>query len=329
MKDASHRDDKPSTPQPAQCDSAGALHSYDTDRLDYPTSTPLTLINPDAIRVQSTSTSVIKHYQARMSKAVWRPAPGRKLGFLVTHDEALLGLIFLASPVIRLTVRDTHLLLTGGCDEEIDRAVDEDCNIRYGIVTRHYMDMSVCVATQPIGWHWNIGKLLALIAPTLGDYVEKRHSRKGRVPFPQFFIDDPDEFRGITTTSVWGKSFQYNRIYKFLGYTKGHGHEHISEEEYKRMVTYLREHSALPGTRFGQGANARMRRIAAYRKLTGDKTITLFHGKKRGVYYHSAVDPSQRPDVIMKWFNRWGLPRYERTKDETPPYASGLEGRTA
>jgi hypothetical protein len=254
------------------------------------------------------------------------------LGFLVTHDEALLGLIFLASPVIRLTVRDTHLLLTGGCDEEMDRAVDEDRDIRYGIVTKHYMDMSVCVATQPIGWHWNIGKLLALIAPTLGDYFEKRYmvnySMKNCVP-SYFFIDDPNEFRGVITTSLWGHSVQYNRIYKFLGYTKGHGHEHISEEEYQHMVTYLRERCLLPGTRFGQGANARMRRIAAYRKLTGNKTVTLYHGKKRGVYYHSAVEPSQRRDVIMKWFNRWGLPRYERTKDKTPPYASGLEGRFA
>ena len=88
------------------------------------------------------------------------------------------------------------------------------------------MDVSVCVGAQPIAWHWNLGKLMALLAPTLGDYVETRYPN--------------DKFRGVTTTSLWGLSVQYNRIYKFLGYTKGHGHEHIDDETYRKMIAYLR-----------------------------------------------------------------------------------------
>jgi hypothetical protein len=125
-----------------------------------------------------------------MSKAIWRPAPGRKLGFLVVQDDALLSLIFLASPVIRLKVRDERLFPDAGKD------------FNYGLAMRSYMDMSVCVASQPIAWHWNLGKLMALIAPTLGDFVNARY---------------PDDlFRGVTTTSLWGNSSQYNRIYKHL-----------------------------------------------------------------------------------------------------------------
>jgi hypothetical protein len=299
----------------------GPMYKYDTERRDYPTSTPLMEIRPDAVRVLNVSSGTMTYYQHQMSKAIWRPAPGRKLGFLVMQDESLLGLIFLASPVIRLGARDEYLFPNAPKD------------FNYGLATKEYMDMSVCVAAQPIGWHWNLGKLMALIAPALGDYVEERYPN--------------DTFKGITTTSLWGRSVQYNRIYKFLGYTKGFGHQHIGDEEYKKMLAILREncehcadpvaskdpsrrHECLvPSTRFGDGANARARRINAYRKFAEDKTVKTFHGVKRGVYFHAAVPPEQRPEVIQRWYERWGLPRYERTKDQSPPYTDGLDGREA
>ena len=314
--------------------------TYDTERRDFATATPLTMIRPEAIRVLSVSSGVIAHYQKLMSKAVWRPAPGRKLGFLVMQEENLLGLIFLASPVIRLTARDEYLFPDAGKD---------GTKFNYGKATREYMDMSVCVAAQPIGWHWNLGKLVALIAPTLGNYVRARYPN--------------DEFKGVTTTSLYGKSVQYNRIYKMLGYTKGHGSEHIDDAKYATMVAFLREmcpncnpnsifgHIPLipklvdpkdeskgflpeskwctvPYARFGDGANARMRIIGAYRRASQDDAVTLTHGKMRGVYYHPAVPSEQRASVINAWFERWGLPRYERTKNQTPPYESGLGGET-
>jgi hypothetical protein len=341
-----------------------------------------------------------------MSKAVWRPAPGRKLGFLVVQDEALLGLIFLASPVIRLEARDAYLFPEKFRNEQV--AVSgkyvKNGKFSYGLATRDYMDMSVCVATQPVAWHWNLGKLMALLAPTFGDFVNSRYHEKG------------DVFKGVTTTSLWGRSTQYNRIYKYLGLTKGHGHEHIKDPEFKMMVEYLREHCvhcnpkreeehdrewwlnwaiplkvrrrrletiitlpaedwcavpgmlfgdganarmrriaaykeatendiddaevtaylracAAPGTDFGSGPNARMRRVAAFKKAGGVRSdgakVTLEHGKLRGVYYHPAVPSEQRQDVIQKWYERWGLPRYERLKNEQPPYNTGLEGKPA
>jgi hypothetical protein len=315
------------------------MPKYDTERRDYPVTTPLTEIRPGDIKVLNVSSGVLAHYQKQMSKAVWRPAPGRKLGFLVMQDDSLLGLIFLASPVIRLTARDEYLF-----PEEYRNAhLDAKGKFNYGLATKEYMDVSVCVGAQPIAWHWNLGKLMALLAPTLGDYVETRYPN--------------DKFRGVTTTSLWGLSVQYNRIYKFLGYTKGHGHEHINDETYRKMIAYLRSRCPhctpgcfdpltpapsatqlrdgvpqdkwciVPGSIFGDGANARMRRIAAYRDATGDKAVTLTHGRLRGVYYHAAVPPSQRQAVIHDWYKRWGLPRYERTKDQQPPYQNGLEGK--
>lgn len=261
-----------------------------------PTS-PLQMIYPKNILIKQVSIGVIVKLQKVGSKAIWRPAAGRKLGFLVFHNDLLLGWICLASPVINLEVRDKFLKLP---------------KKEKGKELRKYMDMCGCVGVQPISWHWNIGKLLALIAPTLGDFIKNRYPN--------------DEFKGIITTSLWGKSIQYNRVYKFLGYTKGYGHEHISDENYKNMILWMRQNNIeVPSCKFGAGSNARMRRIAAYKKASNNKEITLIHGHKRGVYYHEAIDSSLRKEIINFWYNRWGLPRYEKTKFKNPPYKTGVD----
>jgi hypothetical protein len=253
------------------------------------------------------------YYQALMSKAVWRPAPGRKLSFLVTHDEHLLGLICLSGPVANIKPRDEYLGLADMTKSE------------RGFALRNYMDMSVCVGAQPISWHWNIGKLLALMAPTFTDFVQERYPK--------------DEFKGIITTSLWGKgtkgSTQYTRIYKYLGLTQGYGHEHISDERYHAMLDEMRRNGVeIPSCSFGAGSNARMRRIRAYKKAFPQKWDAEFggtpqaqmkHGKQRGIYYHPAVPSSSRQQVIEHWYERWGLPRYESKKHETAPYQSGRE----
>jgi len=48
-------------------------------------------------------------------------------------------------------------------------------------------------------------------------------------------------------------------------------------------------------------------------------------GHKRGVYCHPAVPPEQRETVIQNWYDRRGLPRYERTKNLQPPYQNGRD----
>ena len=267
-----------------------------------PYSCPLFVIEPEKVWVRQTDSHTMAHMQRQMSKAVWRPAPGRKLAFEVMHGDHIIGLIFLASPVINLTERDKHLGLSKDPKEK-------------GKQLRSVMDVSVCVSAQPIGWHWNLGKLCAMLAATLGDFFQARYG---------------EPLKHLVTTSLWGKGTQYNRAWKFLGYTKGHGHEHISDERYLEMMDWLRANGhEVPSCRFGAGSNPRMRRIAAYRKHSGDKSVTLKHGNKRGIYYHEAIDPSRRAEVVKKWFDRWGWPRYQNTKDKVPPYLDGLSNAGA
>jgi hypothetical protein len=335
------------------------------DLKSYSTSTPLIQIKPELIRVVPVSAGVMKYYQPRMSKAVWRPAFGRKLGFLVMQDMHVLGLIFLATPVIRLTARDEHLFPEEYRNKRLEKHPKTGKMIfNYGLATKEYMDMSVCVAAQPVGWHWNLGKLMAMIAPTLGDFVKAR--------YPE------NDFKGVTTTSLYGRGkngTQYTRIYKFLGYTTGAGHEAVDDVMYNKMMAFLREHCpnctpgcknplvltptrtqehdgvskekwcTVPGCQWrkglGDGANPRMRRIAAFFKALEylgiasakdaigveiTKHESHHHGHKRGVWYCPATPARQRVEVIQKWYERWGLPRYEKTKNTAAPYQNGKDG---
>lgn len=260
-------------------------------------STPLFIIDTKKIYVEKVSAGMIAKLQPKMSKAIWRPAPGRKLGFIVWHENDMLGVAFLASPVINMGARDLFLNLP------------KDPSLK-GKELRHYADLSVCVSTQPIGWHWNVGKLIALLATTFGDYWLDQYK---------------DELKGIVTTSLWGKGTQYNRVYKFLGYTKGYGHEHINDENYHKMLEWMRQNKIdIPSCKFGAGSNPRMRRIAAYKKASGDKSVNLKHEKIRGIYYHPSVDPNTRQQIIEDWYKRWGFNRYQKTMEINPPYLTGL-----
>lgn len=253
---------------------------------------------PSDVTVRQVPTNVIVDLQQHMSRAIWRPAPGRKLGFLVEHQDELLAILFLASPVVNLGARDKALGLSADPSER-------------GNELRHYMDLSVCVGAQPAAWYWNLGKLAAMLATTLTDEIEARYG---------------DRIVGITTTSLWGRGSQYNRVYRFLGYTKGYGHEHIPDVEYHQMMRWLRTNSIpVPSSRFGEGSNPRMRRISAYRKASGDAVVTLRHGNLRGVYYSPAVPTSTRQEVVSRWLERWGQPRFDRLRDQPSPYVSGYE----
>lgn len=257
-------------------------------------------LDPNKIKVIQIDAGKMIELQKNMSKAIWKPAPGRKLAFVVVHDDDLLGLIFLASPVINMTARDDALGLSKNSSEK-------------GKQLRNIADISVCVSSQPFGWRWNGGKLMAMIATTLGDFWYERYN---------------DELKHLVTTSLDRRGTQYNRVYKFVGYTKGHGHEHIPEEEYKKMLQWMRDNNVeIPSAKFGVGSNAKMRRIAAYRKASGDKKVTLKHEKIRGIYVHKAVSPDQRQEVINAWYERWGKPRFEKKKNEPAPYVNGLSNK--
>jgi hypothetical protein len=204
------------------------------------------------------------------------------MGFDLRHKGKLVGILFLSSPMPNLSCRDRFLDLPKDPSER-------------GRALRHYMDLSVCVGVQPLSWYWNLGKLIALLATTVGGEFEQKYG---------------DTLYGITTTGIYGAASQYNRIYKRIGNTKGFGTEHLSDKEYYAGLS-PEVLARLPRTI----TNARMKRTKA---MVGSD----FHGKIRSVYY-SPVSSKGRDCLVLNWFERWGSPRYEKTCHREPPYHFG------
>ena len=255
-------------------------------------------VDPSRLRWERVETEWFYRRAVRSTRLTVRPAPGRKMAYVLRHGPDLIGLLFLASPVINLAARDAGLALPADLTKK-------------GLALRRYMDLSICVGVQPLAWHWNLGKLVALLA-SCADVAADFRARYG------------EDLVGITTMGGYGRASQYNRIYRFFGYTSGYGHHHISDEEYRRMLAWLAVNGVpIPTSRFGEGSNSRMERIRTYIQASGD-TIRTFHGDRRGVYYRP-TDARSIDTVIAEWHARWGRPRWERTKNRTAPYAHGLE----
>jgi len=250
------------------------------------------------ISVRMTDVGTIRTYQGRMGKGsdVWKPSPGRQLPYLVYVGERMVGIGLLSSCVLNLRARDARLDLPKDPSER-------------GTALRNYMDLAVAISVQPLGWHWNLGKLVALIAPTLGDEFRDAYG---------------DELLGVTTTSLWGRSSQYNRIYEYLGHTLGNGVIHVPQAERDRMrhwcqVNAPEEWAALEARRRANAMNV----VQLYAQKSGDKTWSTFHGQQRGIYYH-ATDPTVTRDAVIRaWYERWGRPRWMRTRDQKAPYRDG------
>ena len=90
--------------------------------------------------------------------------------------------------------------------------------------------MSTCVSLQPFGFNFNGGKLLASLAfskEILNYFKEKYY----------------EPLLGITTTSLYGKSIQYDRLkcLKYLGNTKGFSSYKVPSEVTKICNDYLKK----------------------------------------------------------------------------------------
>ena len=98
---------------------------------------------------------------------------------------------------------------------------------------------------------------------------------------------------GLFTTSLYGKSSQYNRmkfrdelLYKPIGETKGYGTLHLSEETIHAMQEYLKSEKVLVTNRFGDGPSWTMRVIRNAGDLLGfDSNVLLQHSFKRNIYF--------------------------------------------
>jgi len=203
---------------------------------------------------------------------------GRRMR-LIIRDNALpnkpvIGIAALGSPIIHIPERDEWI------------GWDKDTRTKNLIYT---MDAYVIGALPPYN-HLLGGKLISYILASRNIRQLYREKYKDKVTLIEGRT--ASKLAGLFTTSLYGKSSQYNRmkfrdelLYKPIGETKGYGTLHLSEETVRAMLEYLKSEKVLVTNRFGDGPSWTMRVIRQAGDMLGfDSNILLQHSFKRNIY---------------------------------------------
>ena len=251
---------------------------------------------------------------------------GRRHRYVVwdAHNDKLLGLIAIGDPVFNLSVRD--MLIGWNADDRRERLVN-------------VMDAYVLGALPPYNTLLG-GKMVACLIRSREVYNEFTRAYgntsgiiSGRAKKARLLA--------VTTSSSMGRSSVYNRLkldgacyFEPIGYTRGWGHFHISDDLFLELRDYLRSigHRYADQHRFGQGPNWRLRTTRAALKALGFRDELLRHGIQRQVFICNLASNAAtilrtgkgRPDlsalltaqqVADLALERWILPRARRRPD--------------
>lgn len=208
-----------------------------------------------------------------------------------------LGLIELSTDFYSLKDRDDYI----GWSEDIKKY-----NLKY------IAAISTCVGLQPMCHNLNIGKLLSIIAfsKEVNEYFYSK--------FGYYYV-------GVSTTSLYGKSIQYDRLkeLKLVGYTKGYGTSQIPDYLYEEMIKFLKKYYVQEYSNLKK----KFRKVGFISKIFGYSNDLLYHGQKRGIYFGYVNDKSKDflhgktsnininnlrsvEDIINWWKERWARNRW-------------------
>jgi hypothetical protein len=240
---------------------------------------------------------------------------GRRIKILI-RDRALpnkpiIGIAALGSPIIHIPERDEFI----GWDTKTRTK-----NLIYT------MDAFIIGALPPYNYLLG-GKLISLLLAS-NEVRKIYHDKyKGKVTIIEKRV--ANSLVGIFTTSLYGKSSQYNRLkyndnllYNHIGHTKGYGTLHLSKETIQEMVKFLKSKNIDVNHRFGDGPSWVMRVISAAGELVGfDSDFLLRHSFKRSIYFVPLAmnykeflnDEAKRPiynnysqkELVNYWKIRW------------------------
>lgn len=203
---------------------------------------------------------------------------GRRIKILVRDialpEKPIIGIIALGSSIIHIPERDAFI----GWDKETRTR-----NIIYT------MDAYVLGALPPYSYLLG-GKLLSYLIAS--KEVKEIFRNKYGHQITSTANREANDLACIFTTSLYGKSSQYNRIrykdillYNLIGYTKGYGTLHLSDETFNAMYNLLEENKISISNRFGDGPSWRMRVIRSAADIIGiNSDFLLQHSFKRAIY---------------------------------------------
>ena len=272
-------------------------------------------INP-AIEVCETTK---QHALFRMFRYYWSSPysdyVGRRIKLLIRDkslpNKPVIGIAALGSPIIHIPERDEFI------------GWNKNTRTKNLIYT---MDAFVVGALPPYNYLLG-GKLISLLLAS--NEVRKIYRDKYKNQVTIIEKRTANSLVGIFTTSLYGKSSQYNRLkfqgdllYKPIGHTKGYGTLHLSEETIQEMVKFLKSKDINVNHRFGDGPSWVMRIIRTAGDMLGfDSDFLLRHSFKRGIYfvplaknYHEVLNGKiKRPkyynftkkELVNHWKERW------------------------
>jgi len=240
---------------------------------------------------------------------------GRRIKLLV-RDNALpkkpvIGIAALGSSIVHIPARDTWI----GWDTKTRTK-----NLVYT------MDAYVLGALPPYNYLLG-GKLLSYIIAS--NEVRRIFERKYRRVVTNISKRIANRLVCIFTTSLYGKSSQYNRVkyknqllYVPIGQTKGYGTLHLTDETFNAMRELLKARNILVTNRFGDGPIWRMRVMRTAADILGfDADFLLRHSFQREIYAvplarnfreflkgdHCRLRYYDNPlnDLVAYWKERW------------------------
>jgi hypothetical protein len=171
----------------------------------------------------------------------------------------------------------------------------------------HLADITVCGAVPPYGDLLG-GKLVCamLMSPEVREAWRLRYQGTPSIIASSVAgrpITRPSELVLLTTTSLYGRSSQYNRIvvpgdalgiapeqrlrYERLGMSEGYGTDHFSAATVDALSTLVEHERGFQRVNsvFGEGVNPRMRKIREGLEVLGVPTDKLLlHGNQRELY---------------------------------------------
>ena len=248
--------------------------------------------------------------------------PGRNVKIYIKDRVSgkILGMISLASDVTSLGVRDKYIGWT------------QDNKYKDGKLN-HTTIASTIVCTQPLGYNFLGGKLIACMATS--EVVRKHWKEK----YGQTLI-------AVGTTSLYGIHSQYNGIphFKTLGESAGKvatkpddsvyegWHHWIKENKSEEYAIQTAEKEGVDGPATG----VKQKVINMIFKEVGIKASHYQHGFKRGVYFAQMYENSNEflrneitedqlimkdkfvdsDEYTMKWWKPKAIKRYEKLHEE-------------
>ena len=262
------------------------------------------------------------HLRKLIHSFEWVSTVGRLIKLMVKDEttDKILGIITVGSDLVSVECRENHIGWTKHHKHSLKKL-------------NHTAVVSSIVPTQPFGFNFLGGKLIASIATT--DLVRKIWKERYN-----------DELVGLTTTSLFGSFSMYNNLpqWKKCGSSKGKVYIKPDADIYQYWLDWVRNNQRDKYDEIMKGlkTGAKQKMLNHIFNQLGIKGTDYFVNQQRGVYFapfytntneflRNEIDASElimRPQIegdleyIDKWWKPKAINRYKklmkqnRTNDE-------------